>query len=57
MKRWVHQDISEVESRAIGYRRDFHRDAEAAWTEFRTSSLVARRLTSLGYDVWRERES
>ena len=40
-----------MESRVIGYRRDLHRYAEAAWTEFRTSSLVARRLVNLGYDV------
>ena len=51
MRRRVGQITSEVESRVIGYRRDFHRHAEAAWTEFRTSSLVARRLASLGYDV------
>jgi len=51
MRRRVGQSTSEVESRAIGYRRDFHRYAEAAWTEFRTSSLVARRLASLGYDA------
>ena len=41
----------EAETRAVGYRRDFHRYAESAWTEFRTSSLVARRLESLGYQV------
>lgn len=51
MRRRVDQVTSEVESRIIAYRRDFHRYAEAAWTEFRTSSLVARRLVNLGYDV------
>lgn len=35
----------------IADRRDFHRYAEAGWTEFRTASLIARRLTSLGYQV------
>jgi aminobenzoyl-glutamate utilization protein A len=35
----------------IADRRDFHRYAEAGWTEFRTSSLIARRLTALGLDV------
>jgi aminobenzoyl-glutamate utilization protein A len=39
------------EEETIGYRRDFHRYAESGWTEFRTASLVARRLTDLGYDV------
>ena len=33
------------------YRRDFHRYAEPGWLEFRTASLVARRLADLGYDV------
>lgn len=32
-------------------RRDFHKYAEAGWTEMRTSSLIARRLTDLGYEV------
>ena len=40
-----------IEDKIIGYRRDFHRYAETGWTEFRTSSLVARRLSDLGYDV------
>lgn len=40
-----------IEEEVIGYRRDFHRYAESGWTELRTASLVARRLTALGYDV------
>lgn len=40
-----------IEGRLIADRRDFHRYAEAGWTEFRTASLVARRLTALGYQV------
>lgn len=32
-------------------RRDFHKHAEAAWTEFRTASIVARELAALGYRV------
>ena len=35
----------------IADRRDFHRYAESGWTEFRTSSLIARRLKDLGYEV------
>ena len=50
-----HQVVKElaerVESSVIADRRDFHRYAEAGWTEFRTASLVARRLTDLGYQV------
>jgi aminobenzoyl-glutamate utilization protein A len=43
--------LSEIEPKVVGYRRDFHRYAEAGWTEFRTASLIARRLTDLGYNV------
>ena len=32
-------------------RRDFHKYAESGWLEMRTSSLVARELTDLGYEV------
>ncbi|MBO5868454.1 MAG: amidohydrolase [Oscillospiraceae bacterium] len=35
----------------IATRRDFHKYAESGWTEMRTSSLIARRLTDLGYEV------
>ena len=49
-ERWA-RITSEAASRAVGYRRDFHRYAESAWTEFRTSSLVARKLENLGYQV------
>ena len=43
--------VDEVEAQLITDRRDFHRHAEAGWEEFRTASLVARRLTDLGYKV------
>ena len=32
-------------------RRDFHKYAEPGWCEMRTTSLIARRLTELGYEV------
>ena len=32
-------------------RRDFHKHAESGWFEMRTSSIIARRLTELGYEV------
>ncbi len=35
----------------IRTRRDIHRYAERGWMEFRTASLLASRLKSLGYDV------
>ncbi len=40
-----------LEDKIIAYRRDFHKYAEAGWQEFRTVSLVARRLVELGYDI------
>lgn len=43
--------VDEVEAQLIRDRRDFHRYAEAGWEEFRTASLVARRLSDLGYEV------
>lgn len=35
----------------ISIRRDFHKHAEAGWLEMRTSSIIARKLTDLGYEV------
>lgn len=52
----LNQIADEIESQIIGYRRDFHKHAESGWTEFRTASLVARRLLDLGYEVQAGRE-
>ena len=35
----------------IARRRDLHKHAESAWTEFRTASIVAKELKKLGYEV------
>lgn len=35
----------------VNCRRDLHKHAEAAWTEFRTAAIVAETLTRLGYQV------
>lgn len=43
--------VDRLEPRLVAYRRDIHRHAELGWTEFRTASLVARRLAALGYEV------
>ena len=51
MKDKVNEIVNTIENKIIGYRRNFHRYAESGWTEFRTSSLVARRLTDLGLEV------
>lgn len=40
-----------LEDETISMRRSFHRYAERGWLEYRTASLVARRLDNLGYQV------
>jgi len=40
-----------IKDNTIARRRDFHHYAEAAWTEFRTASIIADTLVSLGYEV------
>lgn len=40
-----------LREKTIARRRDFHRHAEAAWTEFRTAAAVADTLVGLGYAV------
>lgn len=45
------QNAEALESELIRTRRDFHKHAEAGWFEMRTSSLIARKLKDLGYEV------
>lgn len=42
----------ELKTEIVKNRRDIHKYAESAWTEYRTASLVATELTKLGYDVF-----
>jgi aminobenzoyl-glutamate utilization protein A len=42
---------NELAAKMVERRRDIHKYAEAAWTEFRTASLVADTLERLGYSV------
>ena len=49
-------DIIRTETEALAQalsaqRRDFHKHAEMGWFEVRTSSIIARKLTDLGYQV------
>jgi len=39
------------------FRRDFHRHAESGWCEYRTASIVAKRLDALGYALKIGREA
>ena len=35
----------------VAVRRDLHKHAESGWCEMRTSSIIARKLTEMGYEV------
>ena len=41
----------EMQPQMVVQRRDFHKHAETGWFEMRTSSIIARKLTDLGYEV------
>lgn len=43
--------IHALQDELIAYRRDFHKYAETGWLEMRTASLIASKLTQLGYEV------
>lgn len=45
------REAEALESQLIAQRRDFHKYAETGWFEMRTSSIIARKLTELGYEV------
>ena len=51
----IYQTIIEkahtVTPQMITLRRDFHKYAETGWLEMRTASIIARKLTELGYEV------
>ncbi|MCK9224754.1 MAG: amidohydrolase, partial [Candidatus Muirbacterium halophilum] len=46
----------EIDSKIINYRQDFHKYAETAWLEIRTSSIIAQALDNLGFDIKLGRE-
>ncbi|MFR2847307.1 MAG: hypothetical protein ACLTC4_09290 [Hungatella hathewayi] len=37
--------------KSVARRRDFHKHPEMAWFEMRTSAIIAKTLTELGYEV------
>lgn len=47
----IHAMIKELTPKIIEWRRDFHKYAESGWTEFRTASLLARKMLDLGFKV------
>ena len=44
------QEAQALQPALVKIRRDFHKYAESGWKEIRTSSLIAKRLTDLGFD-------
>ena len=40
-----------MQPQMVAQRRDFHKYAETGWFEMRTSSIIARKLTELGYEI------
>ncbi len=52
----IHELTQTIENQLVKDRRDFHKYAESGWYEFRTASLVARRLHDLGITVHLGRE-
>ncbi len=44
-------DMSDVAQEMVQVRRDLHKFAETAWCEFRTTSLIAAKLSEMGYEV------
>lgn len=52
----VEQLVDSLHPQLVATRRDFHKHAESAWTEFRTASIIAQQLTDLGYEVKLGRE-
>ncbi|MFC5588930.1 amidohydrolase [Sporosarcina soli] len=51
METRISEMTDEIKDLLIEWRRDFHTYAEAGWVEFRTASLIASRLSRLGYDI------
>ncbi|QOR35940.1 amidohydrolase [Clostridium sp. 'deep sea'] len=51
MKNKIEAIVKRIENRVVEWRRDIHKHAESAWTEFRTTTIIAKHLTDLGYEV------
>lgn len=47
----INELAAQMQPELVAQRRDFHRYAESGWFEMRTSSIIARKLTDLGYEV------
>ena len=47
----IHAMIEELKPAMIAWRRDFHKYPESGWTEFRTTSIIAKHLMGLGWKI------
>lgn len=47
----IHTKVQALAPAMVAVRRDLHKHPEAAWTEFRTASIVAKRMKELGYTL------
>ena len=47
----IRKTAAEITPKLTAYRHDFHKYAEGGWLEIRTSSLIARRLYEMGFEV------
>lgn len=56
MYKEIQKYVQDMQAELVSCRRDFHKYAETGWMEMRTSSLVARELARLGYEVLTGRE-
>lgn len=43
--------VTKLAPQIIACRRDFHKYPEVGWTEFRTASIIYKKLKTLGYDI------
>ena len=48
----LYDDAMALNDTLIQYRRDFHAHPETAWTEFRTTSIIATELKKMGYEIY-----
>lgn len=48
---FIKESAEAMQPEMVAQRRDFHKYAESGWFEMRTSSIIARKLTDLGYEV------
>ncbi|MBQ4631596.1 MAG: amidohydrolase, partial [Clostridia bacterium] len=51
MYKKIIQLTEDITPELVRQRRDFHKYPEARWTEMRTASIIAGKLTELGYEV------